>query len=447
MKARSLWTLISFCIVLAFVACDDDLNGVGGTIQPPSDSISVAPDTIFINAKTVSMKDSVYARTINGVLGKYEDDLFGTIKSDYLCQFYSPGDVKFKGIDHVIDSAHFAIDFTKFSGDSLAPMGLSVYEVTKPLVENFYTNVDPSKYYNKKDILAQEAYTIDGAKVVATSNNIKQREIIADLGVPFGKKIYNAYKDGTIKDNESFNNFFKGVYVTTTFGSGSLIHVASTSIDIYYKYTDVKGNHDKTKDTIRTATFSLSVTPEIIQLNHIQNTNPDELFIEGTGATYMKTPAGVCTEVVFPIKEISDNMAKNNLKNVLSAQFSLKGYTEKESDSKLALERPTYFLMIDKDSINTFFSKRKLPDGKTSFVTTRNAAYNTYNFANVATLVNHYKEAKIDNPTFVILPVDVATENKTTVAVYNYLKPSTAVLRSDDKSMQMELIYSRFANK
>ncbi len=85
MKVKSIFAIVSCFIALAFASCDDDLNSIGGTIQPPADSISVLTDTLAIKARTIWMQDSVYARTINGVLGQYEDNLLGTIKSDYLC--------------------------------------------------------------------------------------------------------------------------------------------------------------------------------------------------------------------------------------------------------------------------------------------------------------------------------------------------------------------------
>ena len=451
MKIKSLWALISFLVVLAFIGCDDDVNSIGANIQPPSDSIYVATDTIVLKARTIPV-DSVYARTISGVLGKYEDNLFGTIKSDYLCQFYYSDSTKFKDNVQSIDSVKFSIDFALFSGDSLAPMGLSVYEIVKNLPENFYTNVNPAPYIGANPkLLTSGAYTVNGAKKVAAyQTGYPQRVIQSDLGVQFGQRIFDYYKSSEPKNKDSFNKMFGGTYVTTTFGSGTLIDVIYTSIDIYYKWKDIKGNHDKTQDTIRNTMFTLSVTPEIIQLNHVQNENPQSLFTEGTGQTYMKTPAGVFSEVIFPIKEISEHMQTSTVdyKTVTSAQFSLKGYTEKETSDPFSLQRPENVLLIDKDSVQKFFSKRQLPDGKSSIHATRNTTYNTYSFNNISSLINHYREKNVETATFLVIPVDVTRDASTRaiVGVYNYLKPSTSILRNDASNMRMELIYSRFNN-
>lgn len=451
MKIKSIWAFVCLLSIMTFIGCSDDLNSIGSNIQPPNDSIYVATDTLTLTAKTVPV-DSVYARTINGVLGKYEDDVFGTIQSDYLCQFYYSDSTKFKTNVESIDSVKFSIDFSQFSGDSLAPMGLSVYKVQKKLPENFYTNIDPKPYLgNNPELLASTAYTINGAPKTSTYTSgttvYLQRAIRANLDTQFGVDLHKAYEAGTIKNKDTFNEYLKGMYVTTTFGSGTLIDVIYTSIDIYYKWKDIKGNYDKTNDTIRTSLLSLSVTPEVLQLNHIKNENPKDLFIENTGQTYMKTPAGVFTQIEFPIKEISENMQKKDFKIVTSAQFSLKGYTEKESSDPFGLGRPNYVLLIDKDSVNNFFTKRQLPDGKSSLYTSRNSTYNTYNFNNISTLINHYRGANVDKVTFLLIPVDVTLESTTAVGVYNYLKPSTSILRSDSTNMRLDLIYSRFNNQ
>jgi hypothetical protein len=441
MKIKSLFVAAVIALPLLFIACNDDLNTLGGSIQPPSDTISVATDTVLLQARTTKL-DSIYARTTYGVLGKYEDDVFGTIKSDYLCQMYYPDDVVFKGKFKQIDSTQFVIDYVTFFGDSLAPMGLSVYQVTSPLEGNYYTNIDPAKYCDMSKVLASEAFTIHGSKRSGTA-----RRVIADLGTDFGQSFYDAWANGTFKNKDSFNQFFPGMYVTTNFGSGSLIKVAYTSIDIYYSYVYTKDGAER--DT--TGWFSISATPEVIQMNHLANSNPDELFAEGSGATYLKTPGGVCTEIDIPIAQIAANMEQKRMSNINSVQLALKGYTEKEPDEEGGLVRPSYHLLIDKDSIQSFFTKRNnVTDGVTSSLIARTTASNTYNFSNIASIITHYKKEGKDKVTFSLLPVEVnmvtssSSSTSTITGIYHYMMPSTAILRNDPENMRLELVYSKF---
>jgi len=451
MKIKSLLAIFSILTSLIFViSCDDDLNTIGSSIQPPSDTISVATDTITVSARTVSLSDAIYARTTEGVLGKYEDNLFGTIKSDYLCQFYFPSDAKFSETFKHVDSTRLLITFREFSGDSLAPTGLSAYKVTTPLTENYYTNIDPAKYSDMKQTLTSTTYTISGVPSYTPSSGQKYREIRSHLGAEFGQKIYDGWKNKTITDNKSFNEYFPGMYITTNFGSGNLIKVIDTSIEIAYTKTfkDTLGN---VKDT--TGTFMFSVTPEVIQLNHIKNSNPEELFKEGTGASYLKTPAGVCSEITFPIGQIVRNMEKKNKTSLASAQFSLKGYTEKESDPLYGgMSRPRYVLLVHKDSVDSYFTKRtwQTENNKTSFIASRNTSSNIYSFGNISALITAYKDKDIENATFLLIPVNVnysvdANTNRTIiVGVFHYMFPSTAILRTDPENLKLDLVYNKF---
>ncbi len=54
----------------------------------------------------------------------------------------------------------------------------------------------------------------------------------------FGQKFYDETinNPGTFKNQETFNEFSRGLYVTTTFGSGNILSVASSVLKIYYNY-------------------------------------------------------------------------------------------------------------------------------------------------------------------------------------------------------------------
>lgn len=453
MNIKTIFALFSLLSLLSLISCDDDLNSVGGSIQPPGDRIKTATDTISLTAKTVSMRDSVYARTIQGVLGQYEDKLFGTIKSDYLCQFMFPEEAKFSDTFVKIDSTLLVLKFINYQGDSLTPMGLTVYPVDRALPEDFYTNVDPARYSDLSEPLISRAYTVAGSEMYNSS--AKVRQITSELGVPFGQKIYDAWKNKIITDDETFNDFFKGMYITTTSGTGNIIDVLDTSIEIHYTKTYVNAAN-VTRDTV--AVFSIAVTPEVIQLNHIKNKNPEELFIEGTDATYLKTPAGVYTEVTFPVSTIAQNMEKANMSTINSALFSVKGYTEKEDVSDFSLGRPEALLLIPKDSIDSFFKGRKRPypyDMTKNYVFLASSKFgsvanNIYSFGNISPAIKAYKDKNVDKITYAIIPVKCDyTYNsygyaENVLAVYHDMVPSTAILRNDPKNVRLELVYSKF---
>lgn len=448
-------TFITLCSIL-FIACDDDLNSIGGNIQPDGDGIFLGVDTVTLTAKTISLQDSVYARTTTALLGQYDDPIFGRIKSDYLCELYCPEEIKFENKTVSIDSVYLSLASYGFTGDSISPMGISVYEVVEPLKANFFTNIDPAKYTaNMSKPLGKSIFTLKDAPTV---NGMKL--ITTELNRSLGQRFFDEWKrpgSKTFTDSDELKKFFKGIYVTTEFGSGSLINIGYTLLEIHYTYTG--RNSDDTADSLRTGLFRLPVTGEVIQANHIKNTIPESLLTNNGTKTYLKTPAGLCTEITIPLQEIMDKAGKGRVVN--AANFAIKGFTEEEEQSKL--NRPSSILLINRDSIADFFinknGKDNLPNNTTSFVISRTSATNTYDFKNLSSIITHYAkvyEGKDPLPDlkYVVIPVQLTTQQSSTssgtvttiTGVFNQMSPASAILRTDPANMKMSIVYSKFNN-
>ncbi|EGK03002.1 DUF4270 domain-containing protein [Dysgonomonas gadei] len=464
MKIKTLLILAITLSTLTFVACDDDLTSLGSSIQPGGDDIFVGSDTLSLTAVTRSFNDSVYARTVYGLLGEYTDPIFGKIKSDYLCEFYCAENSAFadpykKGI--TIDSVRLNTEFTYFTGDTVSPMGLSVYEVTKPLKAFFFTSVNPENYCDMQKLLGQSIFSIqDVPDTIISSTRI--RTISTNLNLELGQRFYNEWEDSdgaTFKNSNTLKEFFKGVYVTTNFGSGSIINVDYTEFDIHYTYQ--MKNVANTADSAVAGIFRLPVTPEVIQMNHVKNSPPAGMITEGPAEkTYMNTPAGLYTEVTIPLDAIVNAAVAGAGKDAVinAANFKMLGNTEEEAKS--GLSRPSDILFINKDSLPNFFYNRKLHDAQTSFVTTRSTTNNSYDFGNLASVINHYAKyykekgvSPLPDLKYLVIPV-TATYTQTTNSsgytvnvitdLYNQMFPTSAILRTEPKDMKMSIIYSKY---
>lgn len=452
MKIKTLLTLAIALFAILFVACDDDLSQVGSSIQPEGDKILVGTDTIVLKAKTVSFKDSIYARTSYGLLGEYIDPVFGKIKSDYLCEFYCPEDMKFEDRIISIDSIILNTEFIYFTGDSVAPMGLSVYGVKESLKPFFFTSTDPTKYIgDKPKLYGQQAFSVQDLPD-STQSSITYKYIPTKLDINIATDFYKEWQKNpeTFKNSDSFKNFFKGVYVTTTFGSGTLINTNFTQLIIHYKNFVKKA--DNSADSIVFSKLKFPVTGEVIQMNHVRNEIPEELFTQNDKKTYMKTPAGVYTSITIPLKEIIEKGNKDFGKDhtINAANFKIKGFSEEEVNSELS--RPASVLFINKDSLTNFFYNKKMPDNKTSFVVTRSTT-NSYDFGNIATIVNHYAEhykdkAEIPDLEYLIIPVSTTyttiSSQSVLTEIYNLMYPTSTIFRTDPDNMKMSIIYSRY---
>ncbi|WP_029904736.1 DUF4270 domain-containing protein [Prevotella sp. 10(H)] len=463
MKIKTFLILTFALFATIFIACDDDASSLGSSIQPGGDDIYAGGDTINLTAETFSFKDSVYAHTVYGLLGEYTDPIFGRVKSDYLCQLSSAENLEFKNPENkevTIDSVLLNIQSVSFTGDSVSPMGVSVYEVTEPLKAFFFTSVNPERYCNMQEVLGQSVFTIQDALDTVISK-IPIRVITTKLTNKLGERFYKEWVDSngnTFKNQSAFNEFFKGMYITTNFGSGSLIDVDYTGFDIHYSYRI--RNVANTADSAVAAIFRLPVNEKVIQMNHVKNEFPENLYLDKKH-TYMNTPAGVYTQINIPLNEIVDAATKGAGKDptINAANLSIKGFTEEEEKSGMA--RPDYVLLINKDSLqNYFFNERdNMVNGRTTYAIQRNPQTNTYNFNNLASMINYYAkyykdkgETNLPDLKYLVIPIGVSKANTVINGynveyvnrVYNLMTPTSAILRTGEKDIKMSIIYSKY---
>lgn len=435
MKIKALFISLGLGITI-LSGCSDDLNLVGSTIQPEGDKMPVYVDTFQMQATTLLM-DSVYARTTSGLLGEFYDPLYGNVKSDYICQFYCPDDFKFKHepINGKIDSIDFNIMYYSGSwvGDSLTPMRAEIYPVTKELEKEFYTNFDPDKYCDLNTSWGSQVYT---ARDNAVPDSVRKlANFVPSVKIRMPKEVGQKFYDesinnpATFSNQEAFNKFFPGLYVTTTYGSGNILQVYYTSISIYYRY-NVKGSQNQ--DSTVYAHESFDVTKEVLQLNRFQNAEEDlqPLLKDNESIAYLKTPAGVYTQLTIPAQDIIDKIGDRVINNI---PLTIKALPQEEW--QWALSAPSDLLLLPKDSLPTFFINNKIEDGKTAFRTNYNSSSRSYPFGNISNLMQeHIKNNPDKDMVLLLIPVERITADQTnpytgvstpyTTALNNYLLPS-----------------------
>lgn len=453
MKFESLVGFLLFCCVL-FSSCDDDLRSVGGGIQPGGDDIMLEVDSLSLSGRTVSLNDEVFFKATTNLIGRYENDLYGSVQAEYMTEFYCPDSLAFaEGVDR-IDSTRITFAFNTYTGDSIAPMGVSFYEVTKKLERNYYTNVDLSQYSDMSKLLASASFTVKN--VPTESSSSKVRVVRADMG-NWGEKLYQASKtaNNPLANSKEFLKYLKGVYVKPTFGNGALLDVLGTSISVHYTTKrdtivgdDKEGKRDSVMYTSRT--LYLNSTAEVVQLNKVVNKQPSFMFTENTGALYVKSAAGTKVEIELPIKDI---ISKSEGKSVNLARLQLKGFTELEKQSSYDFDRTSTLLLINKDSLQSFFENPyKVEDmnSKLVYAANRNTSNNTYLFNNLAPMIEEYRKKEItENPKYVLISVTPeyvynGNNSYSVVSYKNSMTPALTILRAKEGDIKLEMIYSSF---
>jgi len=459
MKIKSLIVFACSVFLIAFSACNDELSTLGFDVRPPEDVVSVKIDTFAVSSSTFKV-DSICAKSIYGMLGYFEDPVFGSLKSDYMCQFYCPEGQTFPDlvIDNKVDSVDVIVFYQVFKGDASAPMQLSVFKADKPLDMNFYTNVNPADYCDLSKPLGTQAYTASNIGMRdSTSSSGTAKYLRIRLPEDIGNDILNKSRtDNILASREDFNKYFHGLYLTTTFGTGSIIEVLGTNLNIYFNYQATRKYTENNieKDSLYTTTgrMTFNTTKEVIQLNRFKNANIDKLLIPNEIENYIKTPAGVFTEIDIPIGEINSIINPNEPTHITNGvSFYVKAYATPQ-DSKYPLPAPDNMMIILADEYHDFFHSYKQPENITSFRATYIARYDTtnlvYRFNNLAPLIKEIN--KKDNPGTTVkaylVPVSISYDaNGTTVtSIGHYLKPSAVRIRKDDGNMCFKIIHSKF---
>ncbi|MDD4777787.1 MAG: DUF4270 domain-containing protein [Fermentimonas sp.] len=461
MKLKTIYKLLLITFVAIFtISCNDTLDQVGFSIQPDKDRLTVGIDTLQLQARTVQV-DSIFGKTSFPVLGEYADPVFGSIKSEYIAEFYLPKGMEFKE-GAVIDSVRVEIAYTSMVGDTIAPMTLSVYEVVKSLSStNDYTNVNPELFADMSAPLGEQSFTGRNSTNRIKSytaqdySTVTYTEYFINVEVPktIGDKFLEEFKKaghGKLSDTDTFREFFPGLYFTTSFGNSTIISADLTSLFVHYHYLDEKGSSTK-QDTIRTDVFKLNNTPEVRQVNHIKSSN-DELLVDNPDVTYIKSPAGVNTEIKFPISEVHENLQSMALNLVNFTVYAL----PYESENKMVkLSPPDYLLLINKDSLDGFFENRKLRDNVTSFLSEKfDPSTYSYKFNNISSMINYYNRENNDEPydlVYYLIPVEATytsvqqgySSQQMLTKIQNLMWPSATILDKRQGSLQLELIFSK----
>ena len=194
-----------------------------------------------------------------------------------------------------------------------------------------------------------------------------------------------------------------------------------------------------------------AATKEVIQANRFQNSDRLKELIEETDYTYLKTPAGIFTEVTLPIEEIAEMHMRDTL-NAASITFTR--YNEKD-DSKYPMGIPQNLLMVRKSEMYDFFEKNETFDGLTSFVatyTSSGADANVYSFPNIASLItaciNEKKEGKQDEDwnKVVLIPVKTETDsNGSIISLKSNLDMESSRLVGGEKNpLKIQILYTTF---
>ncbi len=421
-------------------ACTDDTIGVSIT-----DSVSsVIEDSSFVITGHAVRNERVLMRTTSKMLGRISADGYGHLTADAVTSWMPAMNIDTTGVTpESIDSCRLKLRIPAsngFTGDSLAPMRLSVYRLNKPLPSPIYSDFDPSGYYQSSDLLATESYSpASGWLEVATSylTGTAVHDTVRVISIPvstdIGRDLLRTYRANPdlFSSPTAFADVFPGIYITNSYGSGHVVNIKATELDVYYhKHVQLTDTTDTTYHALNQA--YLASTPEVVSNNIIRYQIDDALTaMVNNGAALIAAPAGYEVQVHFPIQEIIDryrsNVGSNQaIINSLSLELPVS-----IPPTQYNIQPPSHLLMVKTSKKDQFINGDSLTNNKDSFYALYDATSKKYTFTGLRNYVldiinNHGGIASEEDMEFTITPVDVTTYTYPTS--YYYSTSTTTVV-------------------
>ncbi len=478
MKTKFLASMLFAVFVIA--ACDDNTESIGTFITDGADHLEVTADSFNVTMNSIAA-DSVLSRSNVGYLGKVKDPETGAyITGDFTTQFSVIEDVTFPNInildqitaETIADSCEMRLFYQNYFGDSLATMKLTAYELQSPMKEdvNYYSNYNPQieGLIRAGGIETSQVYSIKNMKVSEDERSDKDfiEYISIKLNDPYTDKDGNTYNNfGTyilrtyhqhpeyFKNSYNFvHNVIPGFYIKNTGGLGSMAYINSSQLRINFKYDY--------NDSTYNGAFYFGGTEEVLQKTTISNDKETiTKLVNDNSCTYIKTPAGVFTQVTLPIDEVVSGHENDTINR---AKVVLRRINNTEQ-SEYTLDLPQTLLMIPSDSIYSFFENGNIANYKQSFLATYSgsnsstAEANTYTFNNIASLVSFMADNKRNgmkndpnwlnqHPNWnkvVLIPV-TATYNSSNELYKVTHDMSLTSTKLNNTNVKLYVIYSRF---
>ena len=452
-------------------ACDEDTANFGVTHD--TDIITSTTQNFSFTTRSVPM-DSIVASSTYSYLGKVTDPETGaTVKAEFAAQFHTFENYQLPDVATIVknadgeveaDSVEVRLYYSSYYGDGSNPMRIAVYELDPDNVmsegDTFYSDVDLEAYLPADakplthKVFTASDYSLAESERTSTTHYDNVR---IKLPVSLGTRILNAaiHHPEYFTDSWQFtHNVLPGMYFQLQGGSGTMLKLDVAALNVYFRYEE--------SDSTYVGVARFSATQEVIQSTSFENSGLEDLIRDDVDYSYLKTPAGIATEITLPVDEVYSGHERDS---VSRARLILTRYNAQVENP---LSAPSSLLMVKKADRYAFFADRRVADGVTSYTTSYDKAYNTYSFSNIARMLAHlyhekqqgmaterltseqWNAAHPDWNKVLVIPVSVTTTTNqstgltTQVAVSHDFSLSSVRLVGGTKAQQMQVIYSSY---
>lgn len=446
-------------VMMVVMSCSDNDESVGVEIQPQEDLIVVGADTFVVECENYYVP-AISAQADTMIVGEFYSAKYGSTKADLVVQVAPPMDYVFPGEEYnpQPDSLVLTMFYNSWFGSPYSPLEFSIYEVNKERPEYnsvYLSNFDPGLFTDS---------TVLMGKRLATTIDLSRRDSVSEdtAAVPY---IRYRFDDAQLKrfwelpaeaygSEESFLDYFKGMYITTRYGSSTLVYFNQITMFLYYHYTYEREGRDTTVYT----SIVYPANREVRQLNRYYHHDIATTAVSDDSVCYIKSAAGIYPKIKLPLGRMAQRLNErvgNMDLNLNGAELRVEGIEFDTQD--VYMDPPTYLLALTAEEFDEFVRSNTQPTSvdTTQVLASYNASTNDYVFNLNYMLTKHLRRTDIDPDEvleMMLVPVHVESlrdpsGNVVTQIVKPLTKLSAITIRSGKNShspMRIKILYNGF---
>lgn len=448
---------LTILISVFTISCTDDVTDMGSGIQPAGDKISVYADAFYLSSENYFV-DNFTSKPDSFLLGTYYDEKFGTTEADIFAQLQPPLGFKYPA-GAKADSAKIFISYYTWFGYQYSPMEVSIYEMNKGTfnyTQAYKSDINIEDYCDKSLLLGKRIFSPKDAVLKRGDSTSVSFKLNGDF-----IKRFSTQFDSLYTKNFNFLNSFKGLYITTDFGSASMLYINQIDLRYYFSYKYATGNG--TDSTTVNTYVTYPTNSEVRQVNRVYH--PDKELVRQKlearpTVTFVSSPSNVYTRVKLPLRSMREKMNVSGKKltmNSAIARFYVEDFDEDTVDHKIV----SNLMIIKEDSMEVFFKSRKIPSssyavlGTLTYETDDDNNMSYYYSYDLAKLVaDEFKNAVNDinilpeNMNMILVPVSIkydSSGNILEVKQQNLMNSVTLCSgKHPKKPIRLNVVYSGF---
>ena len=472
-------TLLFACTLFLGVilsGCKDDVVTAGSSLLDDNDKIIVCSDTFSLSSNLAPC-GSIITAPDSFLLGEITTD-YGTVRAEILTQLACPVGFQYPETAEV-DSVCLFFYYRDWVGSNSTPMAVNVYEIDRSVMEynlTYTSDINIADYCSMEDstlLVSRQPLIVAGSKadsVYNSSTGTYLPMVRCRISDDFARRFFSMQ---TYTSQDSFNKFFKGLYITPTFGSATMLHITDVSMAVYYHFSYNRGGQDTTVTDMK----GYYANAEVRGLNRIEyrdkETLVENLLADSAHYSYVIAPAGVYTRMQFPMVQIEETIMQSliykdtvkrpyvNLAQLQVDVLNVYEGTGTDKDRNDWLQPANYMLLIKEESVDRFFRKKELPSDTVAILSSLSTGVDSlgntiyyYSYDLNTLLTNQIRQ--IQNPdtlNMLLVPVTVETTTNASygttsvTSVRQSQVMSATKIRSAqnaDSPLSLKVVYSGF---